>query len=429
MKRLGISATQVAAMLIAIGAGAGSARADLTVYDKDGWSLYTNGLIAGHYQLVLGDADPTFKGGLPSAGGQILDGRIISDQRDNSITNSTVRSGFVGTQIGFGVNRQISERTRVVSFLAISVNGINSNHGQKYLKDVDYREAWASIESPYGSFKFGRMFGLFASSSGEVMMMAFRYGVGHPCNVNTAGISCGSSGAGPLFAGFDGAFRYSTPRMGGFQFQLAIADPIVGVGIGDSPYPRVDVDANYDQTFGTVRLRLFVQSLAFNRIYSTTGPQNMMPGSATSHDIWGVMGTGILNVGVVGIGGGGWTGSGIGERVPMEASDPANPISFDKSPNHELRLFRGFYGNLQLDLSGTMITAGGGILFVRPTALDQSDAASSDVLKQQYEGHLVISHKFDAIILNAEYMRWTSQWHFGEKQNLNFISLGANYVW
>jgi hypothetical protein len=112
----------------------------------------------------------------------------------------------------------------------------------------------------------------------------------------------------------------------------------------------------------------------------------------------------------------------------MEATDPSNPISFDKSPNHELRLFRGFYGNLQFDIQGTLLTAGGGILFVRPTALDESDMASSDVLKQQYEAHVTVSHKFDAIVLNAEFMRWTSQWHFGEKQNLNFMGVGANYV-
>jgi hypothetical protein len=66
---------------------------------------------------------------------------------------------------------------------------------------------------------------------------------------------------------------------------------------------------------------------------------------------------------------------------------------------------------------------------VRPTALDESDMASSDVLKQQYEFHATVSHKFDAIVLNAEFMHWTSQWHYGEKQNLNFMGVGANYVW
>ena len=418
----------LAAAMMAILMSSGQARADLTVFEKDGWSVYTNGLIGAHYQLVKGDADPSFKNGLPSAGGQVLDGRIISDMRDSTITLSDVRSGFIGTQIGFGVNRQISERTRITSFLAISMNGLNSNRGQNYQKDVDYREGWAAVESPYGTFKFGRMFGLFASSSAEVVVMAFHYGVGHPCVVNASTIACGSVGAGPLYAGFDGAFRYTSPRAAGFQFQLAIADPVVGIGIGMAPYPRVDADINYDQTFGPARVRVFAQSL-YDRIYNSTAPSGTTPGTATPHDVWGVMGTALLNVGWFGLGGGGWTGAGIGERVPMEATDPSNPISFDKSATHELRLFRGFYGNLQLDIQGTLLTGGGGILFVRPTALDESDMASSDVLKQQYEFHATVSHKFDAIVLNAEFMHWTSQWHYGEKQNLNFMGVGANYVW
>jgi predicted porin len=416
------------AAITAVLVSAGSARADVTIYDKDGWSFYTSGLVAAHYQLVKGGADPMFKGGLQPAGGLVLDERSISDVRDNTITLSDVRSGFIGTQIGFGVNRQISERVRVTSFLAISMNGLNSNRGQNYQKDVDYREGWAAVESPYGTFKFGRMFGLFASSSAEVMLMAFHYGVGDPCVINSSTIACGSSGAGPLYAGFDAAFRYSSPRFAGLQFQLAVADPDAGVGLQMTPYPRVDAEVNLDQTFGPARLRLFGQSM-WDRIETSMMGLAGMPGTLISHDVWGVMGTGLLNVGGFGLGGGGWTGKGIGERVPLEATDPANPLSFDKSPNKELRLFRGFYGNVQYDFQGTVLTGGGGVLFVRPTALDASDMAVNDVLKQQFEYHVTLSHKFDAIVLNAEYMRWTSEWHNGEKQVLNFMGAGANYVW
>jgi hypothetical protein len=76
------------------------------------------------------------------------------------------------------------------------------------------------------------------------------------------------------------------------------------------------------------------------------------------------------------------------------------------------------------------ITAGGGILYVQPTALDaQQGMAPSDVLKSQFEYHVVYSHKFDAIVLNAEYMHWESKWHFNEVQKLNFFGAGINYLW
>src|SRR5882724_5757053 len=46
------------------------ASADVTLYDKDGWTFHTTGLIAAHYQLVKGDADPLARASL--AGGRIL---------------------------------------------------------------------------------------------------------------------------------------------------------------------------------------------------------------------------------------------------------------------------------------------------------------------------------------------------------------------
>src|SRR4051794_12614863 len=100
------------ALAVAVSAIPTRALADVTLFEKNGWTFHTSGLVAAHYQLVKGDADPTFSNGMttggPSAGGQILDGRATSDVRDNSITLSNVRSGFIGTQIGFGLNREIS---------------------------------------------------------------------------------------------------------------------------------------------------------------------------------------------------------------------------------------------------------------------------------------------------------------------------------
>src|SRR5882672_10152133 len=207
-----------AASLMILTAYAKRANADVILYDNDGWSFHTTGLIAAHYQLVLGDADPNAR--LTLAGGRILDEQSASDQRDNTITLSNIRTGFIGAQIGFGVNRKINENVHVESLLAISMNGINSNRGQNLQKDVDYREAWAQVVSPYGTLKFGRMFGIFGEGSAEVMVMAFKYGVGHPCKISVATISCGSSGAGPIYAGFDGAIRYISPRLAGFELAL-----------------------------------------------------------------------------------------------------------------------------------------------------------------------------------------------------------------
>jgi hypothetical protein len=416
----------------------GSAKADITIFDQDGWSFRINGLVAAHYQLVQGDPDPEFANAVnsvPAAGGQILDEKTASNVSTipPTLTLSNVRSGFIGTQIGFGVTRRITPTVRVESQLAISVAGINSNRGQDlaFAKEGDYREAWAAIISPYGTLRFGRMFGIFGEGSAEVMLMAYRYGVGHPCVINHSTISCGSSGAGPIYAGFDGAIRYITPRLAGFEFAVSVVDPAVGPGMKMSPVPRVDAEANFDNTIGPAHLRIIAQSM-FDRIENSTMPSgagtpNFMPGTVKVNNVWGAMGTGILSLGGLTLGGGGWTGKGVGERIPMEAADPANPISYDSA--FELRQFLGYYGNAQFTFADNTITAGGGILYVKPTALDNTDTAPADVLDNQSEFHVVFNHKFDTIVVTAEYMRWQTKWHFGEIQHLNFAGAGINYFW
>jgi predicted porin len=427
-----------AALLLAIALNSGRAKADVTLFDQDGWTFYTTGLVAAHYQLITGDGDPP-TGGKALAGGRILDEQTASDMRDNSLTLSDIRSGFIGTQIGFGINRQISQDVRVESLLAISMDGINSNRGQNLQKDVDYREGWAAIVTKWGTLKFGRMFGMFGEGSAEVMLMAWRYGVGHPCVINSATISCGSSGAGPIYPGFDGAFRYISPRIFGFQLGVSVADPNVGLGIKMSPQPRVDGELNFDQTFGPFRLRLIGQSM-WNQIAQTTAPTMANPdGTIRAETIWGAMGTGIASIklggsGALTLGGGGWTGKGVGERIPLEATDAANPIAFDNT--QELRGFNGIFGNAQIEFMGHSLTAGGGQLKISPTVTDDM-ATFNLVLLQNAEYHVTYHYKWDAIVFNVEYMHWTSDWHndpmmpmmAAPHQGLNFMGGGINYVW
>lgn len=432
MRRLLALCPRTALATVAVGVLLSSAHANaaVTLFDRDGWTFQTTGLVGANYQLIKGDTDPL---GKMLVGGRINDTGLTGDQRDNKITLSDIRSGFIGTQIGFGLARQISQDVHVDSLLAGSVNGINSNRGLDTAapKSIDYREAWAQIVSPYGTLRFGRMFGLFGSGSASVVAMAYTYGVGHPCTINAATIACGSVGAGPLYAGFDGAIRYISPRIAGFQFQLSIVDPDVTVKERITPYPRIDADINYDQTFGAARLRLSGQSM-FNRIYGN--PDTMTIKALTA---WGVMGTGILDVGPVSVGGGAWTGKGIGERIPLEAPDPSNPLFEDQNGN--LRSFLGVYGNAQVNFQGTSVTVGGGELFVKLTDLDLSMNTPTLTLTDQYEGHITITHKFaDCIIAEVEYMHWHTDWQVdpgapagmdNPKQSLNFMGGGINYIW
>jgi hypothetical protein len=432
MRRFGVSSLYWAAAFgLTIMMIPTRARADLTLYDHDGWSVYTRGMVAAHYQLMIGDADPTTNHGV-LVGGLFLDGGA-RDARDNSLLLSRVRSGFIGSQIGFGINRQISENVHVSSLLAVSLNDISSSRGSDPVKGVDFREAWAALETPYGALKFGRMFSIFGSASGEVVLLAYRYALGSPCFAELATIGCASVGAGPIYAGFDAQMRYITPRVVGLEFQLAVSDPNKASDFYVlTPFPRLDAQLSYDNQFGPLKLRVIGQGL-WEEIQGVD-QTNIVKRA----EVWGAMGSAILKLnwpwGGPSLGAGGWTGAGLGTRTVLEVgtNDTSKPLTFGGT-NKELRIFRGFYGNVAFNFQGSALAAGGGILYVRPVisapGKDDDDPMNNDVLAQQAEAHLVFTQQIDTVVLTAEYMRWNEQWHFGEKRDLNFGGVGANFTW
>ena len=416
--RLGLAVAAAFAVVLF----ADRARADIVLYDKDGWGVYTRGQVAAFYQLAIGDGDPTMASG--NAIGGTFDSLSLANPQ-NQVTLSRVRSGFIGTQIGFGIRRDISESVHVDSLLAVSLQDISGGRNIGAPEGVDFREAWANLVTPYGSFKFGRMYSIFGSASTDVMLLAYRYGIGNPCYGDTANIACGSVGAGVLFAGFNAEFRYITPRLAGFQAQLSAGDPLSGqvYSYTVTPLPRFDGEINYDNHFGeTTRLRVIAQGM-------TQELQRNNAGKLQTSNLWGLMGSAIIEVGGFAAGAGLWEGSGIGTISPLYLQEGANDAeSFDNTG--ELRLFRGYYGNIAYDYHGTRLAAGTGISYVRPTAQDDMPGGGGiDILDHAGEWHVVLTQKYDAIIFDVEYARWTTRWHDTSSEKMNFMAVGANFNW
>src|SRR5580704_16315210 len=80
---------------------ASRARADIVLYDKDGWGVFTRGQAAAFYQLALGDADPQSL--TPQVGG-LFSSVQASNQKNSTVTLIRLRSGFVGTQTSLPVH-------------------------------------------------------------------------------------------------------------------------------------------------------------------------------------------------------------------------------------------------------------------------------------------------------------------------------------
>jgi hypothetical protein len=426
MRRFG-SLGLAAAAAFAVMLFATRARADIVLYDKDGWGFYTRGQVAGFYQLMLGDAAPLAAAGHPAEVGGVIDTGGLQNSSNNSVVLSRVRSGFVGTQIGFGVRRDLSETVHVDTLMAVSLQDISGGQNIAAPEGVDFREAWGALVTPYGSFRFGRMFSIFGSASAQVVLLAFRYGIGQPCIADGASIACGSVGAGPLYAAFNSEFRYVTPRLAGFEAQLSVGDPISGQvdSYTITPLPRFDAEINYDKHFGEqTRLRVIVQGVT----------QELQRNSATGNgglqtaNIWGAMGSAILESYGAAIGIGGWQGSGIGVGRMLEVPGGANEsLSYDDQGT--LRNFRGYYGNVAYDYHGSRLAVGAGIVYVQATAFDLSPMSTADVLSHTQEGHVVFTQRFDTFTVDVEYMRWMSLWNSGATQNDNFASVGTTFTW
>lgn len=419
MSRFRVSSVYWAVLAaVAITAFPIGARADINMYDKDGWGVFTRGLIAAHYQLIFGEGDPGASQRV-LVGGQFNRGQS-QDPRDNSLMISRVHSGFVGTQIGFGVNRRINDQMHIESLMAVSLVDISNDRRPYTPKQVDFREAWAALVGPYGTFKFGRMFSIFGSFSGEVVMLAHKYGVGNPCVVEGAAIACGSVGAGPIYAGFDAQFRYISPRLAGLEFQAAVSDPIGGRAYRLTPTPRLDAELNYEAKFGeSANLRVVAQGM-------TEELQRINQNKQQKERVWGVMGGAIFGLGGWKLGGGGWTGAGIGPRTVLEAD--TNDFGYDA--NGKMRKFTGIFVNTSYELpTRTTAAIGMGQLNVESTDLDKTANSGVNVLSQAREMHITLSQKVDFLTFIVEYMNWKSTWYFGETQNVNFAGGGANFEW
>jgi hypothetical protein len=321
-----------------------------------------------------------------------------------------------------------SENVEANAFIGAWVNGIDNSRGTASQKDVDLREAWGSIDGPFGRFVFGRAFSIFASASGDVNLYAYEFAVGHPCLADTNTIACGSVGAGPLYAGYNAQLRYETPRLAGLQLQVSLEDPSSLPDYHITRIPRFEGEINYLAQFAgdgkfVVKGQGMTQQLA---------KLNAARDGTVSTTAWGGMGVARLEVAGFRVGGGAWTGKGMGTHMALQQDDAARPLAHDLPggdfPGDELRSFRGFFGNIVHSYRGTAVALGGGGAFVQQTPSDAA-AISSSLLKQNLEYHAVFTQRIHSVVLSAEFMHWKSEWYGGETQSLNFIGGGAVFVW
>ena len=114
-----------ASMFCVVGLSPSIAKAELNLYDANGWRFFTTGRVEAHYQLIQGDGDPVSHNRL--VGGQIEN--TESQDANNKLVDSRIRSGFVGSQFDFGVENKFDETLEATAFVAVWLVGIGQQQG------------------------------------------------------------------------------------------------------------------------------------------------------------------------------------------------------------------------------------------------------------------------------------------------------------
>ena len=212
--KIGYRNTGAAAVLALCGAmcAASEARAEMTLYDKDGWTLKHDGLLQGIYSLSMGDSKPSDVSTNPTVPGfggwdsppAGTDGKFVS---------SRFRSGWTGGRFNWVAGKQLDEDTKVSGVLGIAYSISTDDAPAKTNNLWDVRNAHLKIEAPWGELTIGRGVGLYTLGAIISVMQSTSapLGLGNACETGNDYLGCYMSGYGTEIPGFLGGVCSTKP--------------------------------------------------------------------------------------------------------------------------------------------------------------------------------------------------------------------------
>src|SRR4051794_22428616 len=93
------------------------AQAEITLYDKDGWSVKTDGLAQGFFMHTSGDAAPV--GNTPYVQMDFLDTAGLANA-DGSFASTRFRSGWTGGRFNWRITNQMTDKIKVSAYLGVA---------------------------------------------------------------------------------------------------------------------------------------------------------------------------------------------------------------------------------------------------------------------------------------------------------------------
>lgn len=431
-----------------------SAHADITLVNQDGWEFYTNGRFSAFLSYANGDQIPAAgpDPNLPTRDLQMAPGGLTLDS-DAPVTDPKghhqsmrIRSGFVGNVLGFGLRRKITDDIRLEGYMHLH-SVIEPPDRRKWrVIEADFREAFFKLESPrWGSVLLGRSLSLFSRGATEITYMyGFAYSLGVPAAVDNVGPGVGHIGFGVLGANYAPGIVYTSPLLAGFRLAVGIFDPNSLAGQWDrTQWVRPEAELTFDWKSNIALVHVFANG-AWQKVYQSLSPK--------SETVYGAGYGARVEVGPVHLGLASHYGRGLGLSYALQ---PAEQITAG-GPNqgYELRIFDGYYAQLQLALHRFDINAGAGVTRVHLLASDKLDqldddgdpatpAANDDMnpaaldprgfnnYKQQFGLSAgVVYHANDQLHFSLDYFRAQMEWYLaGAKQVVHFVNAGGTFQW
>ncbi len=216
-KRLVASASALGLMLMSQVAGA------FGMMEVGEWKVEFSGNVNGFISDVKCESDPD---------GSVLSGLACGSLSGGDYDDNNIRTGLLPSWFGFHAERT-EENTKYGITIGFqpgidSATGIAGGpiDGALGLNASNFRQVfleWSGTN--WGGIKIGRDLGIFGSDA--ILSDMTLLGVGTVSDLTRGGgnTSLGRIGVGYLYADWKGQVQYSSPKFGGFTFNVALVDP------------------------------------------------------------------------------------------------------------------------------------------------------------------------------------------------------------
>jgi hypothetical protein len=389
------------------------------------WKIEFSGNVNAFASDVKCESDPD---------GPVLAGLACGSLSGGDYDDNNIRTGLLPSWFGFHAERTEEGRKYGISIgFQPGVDGGNQGSGlfggnpidgALGLNSENLRQVFLEWSGGWGGMKFGRDLGLFGSDA--ILSDMTLLGVGTVSDLTRGGgnTSLGRIGVGYVYADWKGQIQYSSPKLGGFSFAIAVTDPWglgaispTSLNAGDFSQEGSTYGIEGKASFGWGEGESFNGKLwvsAINQSIKTTDP-TLSDEDAVGFDAGVKVGLGGLEAVVYyyqgeGIGNAGYLVDAVDSSGTARDSDGGYVQATFKFPGIGTKIGAS-YGESNLDLGPGDIALG---------------AAGAALLEKNESIVVGIYHPLtSALNLVLEYTQTTATAHNGNEAKETAIALGA----